>query len=129
MRGGPPGTVAALCLLSTLLPAHAQEPSPEKPPTPDKPLTSAQTELIELMSVLQVAAAACSLKVDTAVLGLTARQEGLRLNSEPEKKVIAGAMADVRARFSGQKRGVECLSILDEYGPRGTRLQGLLSKP
>ena len=127
MRGGRLGAVAALCLLSAIMPAHAQEPSPEIPSTSDKPLTSAQTELIELMSVLQVAAAACTLKVDTAVLGLTARQEGLRLNSEPEKKVIAGAMADARARFSGQKRGV--LSILDEYGPRGTRLQGLLSKP
>lgn len=94
----------------------------------EEPLNPAQTELLELVSVLQVASEVCGAVVDRQLIGLVIRKEGLTLQTDAEKKVIANALADGRLRFAPRKRGVECLVILDQYGPNGTVTKGLLRK-
>ena len=105
-------------------PATAQAPAPES-----KPLSPQQIRLVELLAYVQVVRRHCGYVVDLDLLRLVARQENLNFQDPAAVKAAQNGLADAELKFAGLKRGVECLSALEEYGPRGTVFKGLVEKP
>lgn len=115
--------LAVLALAAASLPALAQDTPP------DIPLTRQQTDLIGLITYLQVARRACGYVVEPSTMSMLARDGRITLETDIEQKVAAEKLQEHYQTFGGVKQVLECAHALEQFGPEGKRVKGLLKMP
>lgn len=101
--------------------ARAQEPAQE--------LSQRQVQAIEVIAYLQVTRKVCGYIVEPEIMRMTALDGDLTLDTELEQAALVRKLAETYEKFSGVKRVLACGDALEEYGPAGKRVKGLLKPP
>ena len=95
---------------------------------PGDGLTQRQTDAIGLITYLQVARRACGYTVETEMMSVLAREGDITLQDPAEQKVAAEKLVEHYEKFSGVKQVLECGNALDQFGPEGKTVKGLLRR-